>query len=61
MKGKIETELYDYLKPRESLPSRNYGLPKAHKECVPLRPIVSMPGTAYHTLGEWISKCLTKI
>jgi len=32
---------YKYIKPVGSVPARLYGLPKVHKDNVPLRPIVS--------------------
>ena len=38
-----------------------YGLAKVHKVDIALRPIVSMPGTSYHKIGQWISKWLDKI
>ena len=57
----IDEELYKTLKPRGSKPAQLYGLAKVHKEDVPLRPIVSIPGTAYDNLGRWISKWLNKV
>ena len=35
-----------------------YGLPKAHKPGVPLRPILSMVGTFNHGLAQWIDRKL---
>jgi hypothetical protein len=41
-----------------SQPARLYGLAKIHKPDVPLRPILSMPGSAYHKIAlqvaEWL-------
>ena len=34
-----------------------YGLPKTHKKDVPLRPILSMTGSAQHELAKWLT-CL---
>lgn len=45
------------LKPIGSQPPRLYGLAKVHKTNVPVRPVLSMPGSAYHRIGievaEW--------
>ena len=59
--GKIDQELYQSLKPRGSKPAQIYGLAKVHKIDIPLRPIVSMPGTSYGKIGQWVSKWLAKI
>ena len=57
-KEKIDEELYTALKPRGSKPAQLYGLSKVHKMDVPLRPIVSIPGTAYDKIGKWVSHWL---
>ena len=58
-KGKIDDELYEKLKPTGSQPARLYGIAKVHKNTVPTRPFLSMPGSAYHKIGlkctEWLS------
>ena len=55
---KISEELFDRLKPRGSQAPRLYGLAKIHKDNVPLRPVLSMPGSAYHKIAcqvtEWL-------
>ena len=57
--GKISNLLYDKLKPIGSQPPRIYGLAKIHKVDVPLRPILSMPGSVYYKIAlqvtEWLS------
>lgn len=53
--GHISEELYKSLKPVDSRPAQLYGLAKVHKEKIPLRPIVSIPGTSYHKIGKFIS------
>ena len=39
--------------------ARLYGLAKVHKKNTPLRPVLSMPGSAYHKVAikvaEWLS------
>ena len=58
-KGCIDDNLYKKLKPRGSQPARIYGLAKVHKTTIPLRPVLSMPGTSYYKIGlqvaEWLS------
>ena len=57
--GDISEELYYKIKPRGSQPARLYGLAKVHKADTPLRPVLSMPGSAYHKIArqvtEWLS------
>ena len=38
-----------------------YGLAKVHKDGVPLRPVISFPGSAYHNLAKYLSKILKPI
>ena len=59
--GKLDDDLRKKLKSRGAKPARIYGLAKVHKDDVPLRPIVSMPATAYDNLGKWISNWLNVI
>ena len=57
--SKIDEELYQKLYPTGSQPARTYGLAKVHKTSVPTRPVLSMPGSAYHSTAlqcaEWLS------
>ena len=59
--GKLDDDLRKKLKSRGAKPARIYGLAKVYKDDVPLRPIVSMPATAYDNLGKWISNWLNEI
>ena len=59
--GRLDDDLRKKLKSTGAKPARIYGLAKVHKEDVPLRPIVSMPATAYDNLGKWISKWLNLV
>ena len=58
--GKIDESLFQKLKPKGSQPARLYGLAKVHKTTIPARPVLSMPGSAYHKIGtqvgEWLSE-----
>ena len=47
----ISEELYNKVRPCGSQAARFYGLAKVHKQNTPVRPIVSMPGSAYHKLA----------
>ena len=38
-----------------------YGLPKIHKKDVPLRPILSMTGSAQHQLAKWLTSLLQPV
>lgn len=57
--GKISNLLYDKLKPIGSQPPRIYGLANIHKADVPLRLMLSMPGSVYYKIAlqvtEWLS------
>ena len=56
--GKINQKLYKELRPMGSQPPRLYGLSKVHKKDIPLRPVLSMPGSAYHKIGKKVSEWL---
>ena len=60
-RGKIDEPLYRRLKPRGSKPAQIYGLAKVHKNEIPLRPIVSIPGTSYDQIGKYVSKWLERV
>lgn len=57
--GKIDDDLLEKMRPTGSHPARLYGTGKVHKTTVPVRPILSMPGSAYHKIAlqttEWLS------
>ena len=58
--NKINDNIYEKLKPHGSQPARLYGTAKVHKDTLPMRPVLSMPGSAYYAIGvqvaEWLSK-----
>ena len=47
--GLLLPSVYKAIRPTESLRPQLYGLPKTHKEDLPLRPILSMIGSAQHS------------
>ena len=55
----FDGELFDTLRPRGSQPVRLYGLAKVRKKNTPVRPVLSMFGSAYHKVAlkvaEWLS------
>ena len=57
----ISWEIYKRIKPTGSQRPRLYGLPKIHKPGTPLRPILSMIGSAQHELAKWLSNVLTPV
>ena len=59
--GKISEALHDQLKPIGSQPARTYGLAKVHKPTIPLRPVLSMPGSAYYNTAVYVAKCLSVV
>ena len=42
-------------------PPRLYGLAKVHKQPVPARPVLSMPGSPYDNVGTMVTKWLSVI
>ena len=55
--GKISKDVYERIRPTGSVRSRMYGLPKVHKpEPIPLRPILSLVGSAQHELARWLAE-----
>ena len=54
-KEKISENMYNRLRPSGSQPARLYGLVKVHKEDIPMRPVLSMPGTAYYNVAKQVA------
>ena len=52
--GFIDQTTLKSLSARGSLTPRLYGLPKTHKPGIPLRPVLSMSGSPYHSLAQWL-------
>ena len=59
--GHITAEVYDRVRPVGSIRPRMYGLPKLHKDGVPLRPILSMVGAPQHELAKWLTEVLKPV
>ncbi len=58
---KISEEMYWKLRSKGGQPPRLYGLAKVHKSSVPVRPVLSMPGSPYDNLGTMVTKWLSVI
>ena len=57
--GKIDESISQRIRPTGSVRPRMYGLPKKHKpEPIPLRPILSMIGSAQHEIARWLCEVL---
>ena len=60
-RGEIDSALYKKLKPMGSQPPRLYGLAKVHKNNIPMRPVLSMPGSVYHKIAEQVAEWLEAV
>ena len=56
--GEIDETLHEGMMPIGSQPARLYGLAKVHKRNIPMRPVLSMPGSAYHKIAVQIANWL---
>ncbi|CAH8572715.1 unnamed protein product [Dicrocoelium dendriticum] len=59
--GHITKERYERIRPTGSIIPRLYGLPKIHKPGAPLRPILDMRNSPYHTIAKWLTSILDPI
>ena len=59
--GEIDDDLFKKIKCTGSQPARLYGLTKVHKVNTPLRPVLSLPGSAYDRLNKWLTKFIDKV
>ena len=60
-KGALNKDEYERIRPSGSTPARMYGLPKIHKDNVPLRPIISSIGTYNYSLAKFLVTLLQPI
>ena len=60
--NKLGEDVYKRVRPLGSVRPRMYGLPKIHKsEPIPLRPILSLAGSAQHELARWLAEQLQPV
>ena len=57
----ISKQVYKAIRPTGSQRPRMYGFSKIHKKDVPLRPILSMTGSAQHQLAKWLTSLLQSV
>ncbi len=55
---KLSETTYNRTRPNDATIAKFYGLPKVHKENVPLRPIVSLPGSPTYGLSKYLAEIL---
>ena len=60
-KGAIDQSLYEKLRPSACVVPCIYGLPKVHKQAIPVRPIVSSIGSVCYNLARFISDILSPL
>ena len=60
-KGAISPEEYQRIRPTAAATPTLYGLPKLHKDNVPMRPILSSIGSYNHECAAWLSEILTPL
>ena len=59
--GKIDDTTFNKMVPIAGLssnPPRLYGLAKVHKASIPVRPVLSMPGSVYHPIANVVTEWL---
>ncbi|BHF67730.1 hypothetical protein SprV_0301075800 [Sparganum proliferum] len=52
--GHLSDKDYERLRPVGTAIPRMYGLPKIHNHGLPLRPILDMRNSPYHTIAKWL-------
>ena len=52
---KIDENTYKQIRPNDAITAKIYGSPKIHKENIPLRPIVSLPGSPTYDLSKYLA------
>ena len=57
----LTRDIYDRIPPKGSQRPCMYGLPKTHKEAIPLRPILSIIGSSQHELTKRLSEILAPV
>ena len=59
--GPLSPEISDSIRPIGSIRSLLYGQPEIHKDGFPLRPILSMTGSAQQKVASWLSSVLQPV
>ena len=63
MKKKVVSDdsVYNQIRPTAAVTLTVYGLPKVHKDNVPLRPILCSNGSLIYQCASWLSKSLSEL
>ncbi|KAA3677925.1 uncharacterized protein DEA37_0007683 [Paragonimus westermani] len=59
--GLIDSATFERIRPTGTIIPRLYGLPKVHKEGWPLRPILDMCNSPYHSMAQWLTELLEPV
>ena len=54
----VDETTYHTIRLNDASTAKFYGLPKIHKENIPLRPIVSLPGSPTYELSKYLAMIL---
>ena len=57
----IANSVFKRINPQFSYPPQMYGLPKTHKDDIPMRPIVAAVGSPTHELAKELVKILSPL
>ena len=57
----LPDEVYNEIRPVGTARPRMYGVPKLHKDGVPLRPILSMVNSPHHPMAKWLATVLKPV
>ena len=57
----LENDTYLRIRPNDAVSARFYGLPKIHKENMPLRPIVSLLGSSTYKLFKFLANIIQSL
>ena len=61
VKENIPSNLINVAKKKYLSRSYSYGIPKVHKQGVPMRPIISCSGSIMSHLSKWLAKQLSNL
>jgi len=60
-KGVLGENVYNEIRPTVAVTRTLYGLPKVHKDYIPLRPILCSIGSFTYQCASWLSKSLSEL
>ena len=60
-KGALGENIYNEIRPTTVVTPTWYGLPKVHKDNIPLRPILCSIGSFTNQCASWLSKSLSEL